>query len=129
MAFCVVFGAGWVARTYMPAPQEPTFYGLHVIRVLPPDSLDFVSRSTGPWRGDFCPKFHLMQYKPKVGYVLCKLHYVDDGCLDVRPGDPMIWVKNPDGSTATLSEADTFRPWNDPFAPCVKDEPTAQGGQ
>lgn len=101
------------------------FYGLRVQKVLPPDSLSLVSPETGPFRADFCPENHVKDYEPKPGYVMCRLKYIDRGCMDISGKNGFTWVKNADESTAILTPTDTFTPWPD----CHKDEVVAQGGQ
>jgi hypothetical protein len=120
----VLVGAGMMAGMYIPRPEHQTLYGLRVQRVVGKDSLNVISPPTGPLRADFCPDFKLSQYEPRVGYVLCKLSFVNRGCWDVLPSDQMIWVKDKDGWTATLTDNDTFQP----YPKCTKDEPLSQGG-
>jgi hypothetical protein len=127
--FCVGFCAGATVMAMWPRPERVTLYGLRVQRVLPPDSADMISPATGPLRADFCPENKFYRLLPKAGYAVCRMVYTNRGCLDISPsgGNSLTWVKNRAGSTATLSDSDTFEPWPN----CVKDEPIAgvQGGQ
>lgn len=118
--FCVAVGAGMLFGAHqMSHPQHATYYGLRVLTVLPPDSMKLNSPSTGPFRADFCPENKVQKYEARAGYAMCKLTYVDRGCLDIQSEkDGFIWVKNLDESTATLSDQDSFKPWPD----CHKEE-------
>jgi hypothetical protein len=91
-----------------------------------PDSMSLNSKETGPFRADFCPENDVQKYAARSGYVMCRLTYVDRGCMDISGKQGFVWVKNRDvnDSTATLSETDTFQPWPD----CHVDEPIAKGG-
>ena len=125
IAFCLVFGLGMIAGRLIPHADVSTFYGLRVLSVLPPDSLKLISPETGPFRADFCPENHIEKYEAKAGYVICRLTYVDRGCMDISGNRGTItWVKNRDAyeSTATLNDEDSFKPWPD----CHKEEPDAR---
>lgn len=118
--FCVAVAAGMLyGAQQMSHPQHTTYYGLHVTRILPPDSMSLISPATGPFRADFCPENKVTKYEAKAGYMMCRLTYVDRGCFDIESAkDGFVWVKNSDESTATLSDQDTFKPWPD----CHKEE-------
>ena len=82
--FCaIVLSALAILGHNMSNPEHVTYYGLHVLKVLPPDSMKVVSPSTGPLRTDICPENDLMKYEPKAGYTMCKFTYVDRGCMDI----------------------------------------------
>lgn len=122
IVWCVIFATGFIAGMKWPRPQPSVFYGLRVQRVLPPDSMQLISPETGPFRADFCPENKVLKYEPRAGYVLCKLQYVDRGCMDISGKvGKIIWVKDQFGSTATLNENETFSPWPQ----CQKDEEEA----
>ena len=90
------------------------YYNLRVEKVLPPDSMKLISPETGPFRADFCPSNNIQKYEPRAGYAMCRLKYVDRGCMDISGKDEgFVWVKNADESTATLTETDTWRPYPD----------------
>jgi len=125
--FCFVFGLGIVAGRYLvPDSHRYVFYGVYLDKVLSKDAWNLNSPQTGPFRADFCPSNHVEQYKPKAGYVLCRLQYLDRGCLDISgKHEGITWVKDKDSWTTTLTENDTFQPW----PKCTKDEPTAQNAR
>jgi hypothetical protein len=112
-----VFALGFTAGILWPHKQVETMYGWRVQRVLPPDSLAVTSPATGPFRADFCPDSKIMNYLPKAGYAMCRIQFVDVGCIKPKAFE---WVKNNDAnqSTATLGDGDTFRPYPD----CHKDD-------
>jgi hypothetical protein len=114
--FAIIFGAGIVVGSHWQ--RSLTFYNWRVQKVLSADSLNIISKETGPFRADFCPANHFAQYEPKAGYVICRIQYVDRGCIDNKS---LSWVKNSAGWTATLTDSDTFRPWPD----CHVDETLA----
>lgn len=116
----LVFTAGvFVGKNYRR--DTVTFYGLHLQRVVGVDSWNLVSKETGPFRADFCPENKVSQYEPRAGYVLCRLKYVDRGCMDVSGNNGFTWVKGEDGWTTILNDNDTFSLYPD----CKKDEPIA----
>lgn len=107
-----IFFVGTMTGTLWHAPSSTVYYGLRVKQILPPDSMNVVSPETGPFRADICPENKLEKYQPKPGYVMCRFSYVDRGCMDIgRKQDGFTWVKDKFGSTATLSDQDTFEPW------------------
>ena len=114
----LVFAVGVVAGHLWPRDQYRVFYGLHVERVLSQDSLNLVSKETGPFRADFCPENKIAKYEPEAGYVVCRLKYVDRGCIDISGNGALTWVKNKYGWTAVMSDSDTFTPYPD----CKKQE-------
>jgi hypothetical protein len=119
MLFCAIVAGLMAMVAFRPPATHYVYKNLRVRRLVGKNSLDLISTETGPFTAEFCPTPPLQQYEPKAGYVLCRLAYVDRGCMDISSRlDGFIWVKDKSGVTTTLSETDTFQPWPN----CVKDE-------
>jgi hypothetical protein len=103
-------------------PQR-TVYDIKIDRIVSADSIEFTSPGYGKFRGDFCPALNISKYEPKVGYVMCRLRYTDNGCIaKQRDDDGWTFVKSKDGWTATIGPDDTYQPW----PKCLKDDLVAQ---